>query len=143
MSLDPICEQARSRIEAFVRDGDGDEGILAATLDGILELDETQLDPETAAAELAARHIAECPACRRWRDAKDPARAARRERLARYCCARMAVAIEDPAAPVRFSFTMFRGEDPCWCIGEDWSFARFCPWCGRPLPDDALEEPSA
>jgi len=35
----------------------------------------------------------------------------------------------------RFSFELYRGEDPCWKIDEKLVFASYCPWCGRKLPN--------
>ncbi|ALN58193.1 hypothetical protein GLE_2845 [Lysobacter enzymogenes] len=138
MPLPPACLSAQRCIDEFVRVG-GDADLIAATLDGLLELDETQLGPAEAAAELAARHIADCPHCRPWRDARDPARAAWRARTARYCCAAMFEAVNEPRARPTFSFALFRNEDPCWRIDGQWSFARYCPWCGKPLPERAFE----
>jgi hypothetical protein len=35
----------------------------------------------------------------------------------------------------RFSFFLFRDEDPCWQIDGQNAFAVYCPWCGRKLPN--------
>ncbi|MCL6532123.1 MAG: hypothetical protein K6U12_02435 [Armatimonadetes bacterium] len=86
----------------------------------------------------ALKHIRNCPKCRAWIHAVIPSEVLRRQRrLSRYCCAAMFVAVEEyklHRVP-RIRFTMFRGEDPCWMIEDYAAFLRFCPWCGKPLPD--------
>jgi len=84
------------------------------------------------------KHIRQCPKCRGWFHAIVPANILQRQRrLSNYCCAGMFTAVEESAniATPRFSFTMFRGEDPCWMINGDYAFACYCPWCGKKLPD--------
>jgi hypothetical protein len=61
-----------------------------------------------------------------------------RERAEKYCCAQMQGAVDGDDG-TKFSFEMFRNEDPCWCINDDYAFARFCPWCGKELPDGSFE----
>jgi hypothetical protein len=46
---------------------------------------------------------------------------------------------EKQASPPRFAWSMSRGE-PCWLINDDWSFAKYCPWCGTKLPEDGVFE---
>ena len=86
----------------------------------------------------AADHAHKCPKCRAWIHAVVPADVLRRQsRLTRYCCAGMFVAVEeaDPASDNRVTFEMFRGEDPCWMFDGKRTFASYCPWCGRELPN--------
>jgi hypothetical protein len=88
--------------------------------------------------EMSVRHLRECPRCRAWVSTIVPEAQYRRQaRLARYCCAGMFCAVEEHAARglPRFSFGMFRGEDPCWQIDGENAFAVYCPWCGAKLPD--------
>jgi hypothetical protein len=61
----------------------------------------------------------------------------RQARQARYCCAGMFCAVEEHESrqTPRFSFAMFRDEDPCWQIDGQNAFAVYCPWCGTKLPD--------
>jgi len=84
------------------------------------------------------KHLRECPRCRPWVSTIVPEQLYRRQaRLARYCCAGMFCAIEesDSRQTPRFSFSLFRGEDPCWQIDGKNTFAVYCPWCGKKLPD--------
>jgi len=86
----------------------------------------------------AIEHIRQCPKCRAWFHSIVPADVLRRQsRLARYCCAGMFVAVEeaDGGQENRVTFEMFRGEDPCWMFAGKHTFASYCPWCGRKLPD--------
>ncbi len=83
-------------------------------------------------------HFEECAACRAWISAiVPPSVYLGQSRLARYCCAAMFCAVEEwkERGRPRFEFSMFRGEDPCWKIDDAHSFARYCPWCGKKLPD--------
>jgi len=84
------------------------------------------------------KHVRECPRCRAWVSTIVPEAHYRRQaRLARYCCAGMFCAVEEHEMrqTPRFSFSMFRGEDPCWQIDGVNAFAVYCPWCGTKLPD--------
>ena len=83
-------------------------------------------------------HIRQCPKCREWFHSIVPTNVLQRQhRLSKYCCAGMFTAVEESTirATPRFSFTMFRGEDPCWMIDGINAFASYCPWCGKRLPD--------
>jgi len=84
----------------------------------------------------SVKHLRECPRCRPWVATIVPPEGYRRQaRQARYCCAGMFCAVEEyESHPPRFSFTMFRGEDPCWQIDGEAAFAVYCPWCGAKLP---------
>jgi hypothetical protein len=84
------------------------------------------------------KHLRECPRCRVWVSTiVSEERYRRQARLARYCCAGMFCAVEEYEShqTPRFSFLLFRGEDPCWQIDGRMAFAVYCPWCGRKLPD--------
>lgn len=86
----------------------------------------------------AVKHIRECPKCREWFHSIVPTNVLQRQqRLSKYCCPGMFTAVEEPTTRTtpRFSFTMFRGEDPCWMIDGMNAFACYCPWCGKKLPD--------
>ena len=88
-------------------------------------------------------HVRKCPKCREWIHRVIPDDILRRQRrLTRYCCAGMFVAVEeaDDKATNRFTFEMFRGEDPCWLIDGIHAFASYCPWCGKKLPDKPFIE---
>ena len=82
------------------------------------------------------KHMRECPRCRPWVATLVPPEFYRRQaRQARYCCAGMFCAVEEyERHPPRFSFIMFRDEDPCWQIDGHTAFANYCPWCGKKLP---------
>ena len=101
--------------------------------------DAPAVDTERKAEEgKAIKHLRECPRCRPWTGTIVPEHMYRRQAaLARYCCAGMYCAVEEHAerGGPRFSFTMFRDEDPCWQIDGHDAFASYCPWCGRKLPD--------
>jgi hypothetical protein len=84
------------------------------------------------------KHLRECPTCRAWVSTIVSEEHYRRQaRLARYCCAGMFCAVEEYESrqTPRFSFLMFRGEDPCWQIDGKDAFAVYCPWCGTKLPN--------
>ena len=86
----------------------------------------------------AIDHVRKCPKCRAWIHSVVPADVLRRQsRLTRYCCAGMFVAVEeaDERSKNRVTFEMFRGEDPCWMFDGKRTFASYCPWCGKKLPD--------
>lgn len=141
---DPVstnCQNARKVLTAF-RAVSHDESILRMALDGMIEIDEGCLG--NSKAENAARHVESCAACTAWLDEFYPnraaSRAAREQREQIYCCTSMSFAVRDKEAQTRFSFVMFRGEDPCWRINDDYSFARFCPWCGQHLPDGPFQD---
>ena len=85
----------------------------------------------------SVKHLRECPRCRPWVSTiVSPERYRRQARLALYCCAGMFCAVEEHESrdTPRFSFTVFRGEDPCWQIDGKNAFAVYCPWCGTKLP---------
>lgn len=138
MKTSQTCQDARYIVLHYLEHG-SEPGFIDLVMNGMIEVDPSELDPPTAAAYRAARHIDSCEDCMRWRDARDPAAAALRARSALYCCVSMYHAVTDPDVEVPFSFEWFRGETACWCIGEDRSFARYCPWCGSELPCGPFE----
>ncbi|MGJ8695780.1 MAG: hypothetical protein ACSHYF_05640 [Verrucomicrobiaceae bacterium] len=95
-------------------------------------------DDETARDAEAVGHVRSCPKCRAWISHVIPKSILRRQqRLTRYCCARMFVAVEEPdGAKNHIQFELFRNEDPCWKIDGKWSFISHCPWCGTKLPKE-------
>lgn len=93
--------------------------------------------------EKAIKHIRQCPKCREWFHRVTPEATLRRQsRLARYCCAGMFVAVEEFEGDNRnrIEFELFRGEDPCWKVDGIRTFASYCPWCGKKLPDKPFIE---
>jgi hypothetical protein len=91
----------------------------------------------------AIDHIRKCPKCRKWFHSIIPEDILRRQkRLTRYCCAGMFVAFEEADGKTnnQITFEMFRGEDPCWKIDGIRTFASYCPWCGKKLPDKPFIE---
>ena len=91
---------------------------------------------DRATDEKSLQHVRRCPRCRDWIHAIVPADVLERQsRLTKYCCAGMFVAVEEPQRSTNhLSFEMFRGEDPCWKIDGQYTFASYCPWCGKRLP---------
>ena len=85
----------------------------------------------------ATEHIRKCPKCRDWIYSVIPKDVMQRQsRLARYCCAGMYVAVEEPKnKKSRVSFFLFRGEDPCWTVEGIFPSITYCPWCGKELPN--------
>jgi len=102
---------------------------------GCIAADDGHVSPSLA-QQIA--HVADCPACQAWLDVVDPGRVTAREKAQKYCCAHMQGAVNGDEG-TRFSFAMFRNEDPCWRINDDYAFARFCPWCGKALPAGPFE----
>jgi hypothetical protein len=125
----PICRRHREWLIDYYRSG---EPIVLRFF--------TEASPvrqrDKAEESQSVKHLRECPRCRPWVATIVPPEGYRRQaRQARYCCAGMFCAVEEyETYPPRFSFTMFRGEDPCWQIDGQNSFAHYCPWCGTKLP---------
>jgi hypothetical protein len=93
----------------------------------------------------ALSHLQDCEACQQWADTIYPERLAQRKRiaahqkrLAKYCCGQMMHAMNEADAGVKVEFAYFRDEI-CWRINNDWTFAQYCPWCGKALPDKPFE----
>ena len=118
---------------------------LDLAIQGCIEVEQAHF-PDRPIYEAAA-HMENCAECQAWSadwlDKLYPERAQRRERLAKYCCVSMFDAVTMPEAATKFTFTLFRGEDACWCINEEYVFARFCPWCGLALPSAPFEPDSS
>lgn len=137
---DPLCAQARQTIEALGTQLK-DDGILQLAISGAIAVEPKLFS--NAALNDAAAHCEHCADCQQWSaallDSLYPERVAMRERLAKYCCVSMFNAVTDATEAIRFSFERFRNEDPCWLINREYSFARFCPWCGTRLPEQAFE----
>lgn len=143
------CELTREAVIEYRRHP-GNASPLDLALGGAIEVEAGVL--ESPSAEAAAGHIAGCNDCKAWLDTllsleQRAAQLAWQARLARYCCLRMLHAVNPDiavrqtghAAGVRFSFERFRGEDACWCINDTYVFARYCPWCGKELPNEHFE----
>ena len=143
MTTDETCLAARQTM-ASMRDRIDGDAALKLTLEGMIAVEEAHFPDRTTYEAMA--HIEECAACQRWSaswmDAQFPERVTHRERQSKYCCVHMFSAATHPDAEVRFAFEMFRGEDACWSINEQYAFARFCPWCGQELPNRAFEPES-
>jgi hypothetical protein len=91
----------------------------------------------------AVKHLRECPKCSAWVATIVPPDMFRRQsRQAKYCCAGMFCAVEEPGhrGSPQITFSLFRGEDPCWQIDGKNAFLRFCPWCGKKLPEKPFIE---
>ena len=129
------CMEARDDLlgRLSARDPGNSDIWLAVT--GCIEPDDDNFSPLITQQ---ITHIANCPSCQKWLDSIDPGRITARERAKKYCCAQMQGAVNADAG-TKFSFEMFRNEDPCWCINDEYVFARFCPWCGKALPTGAFE----
>jgi hypothetical protein len=134
------CSTARPTISALGGQL-ADTPALDLAIQGCIEVEQAHF-PDKPIYEAAA-HMENCVECQAWSadwlDKLYPERAQRRERLAKYCCVSMFDAVTLPDAATKFSFTMFRGEDACWCINDEYVFARFCPWCGQALPHGPFE----
>lgn len=139
-TADAICQHARQVVMRLRPRLDEQPALMMAVL-GAIAVEEEHF-PDRASFEAAA-HIEDCAACGQWRedwlDGEFPERVAHRERVSKYCCSTMVLAVTRPDAGVRFSFEMFRGEDACWLIDDTYAFAHFCPWCGQALPDHPFE----
>jgi len=136
MPVPENCHDHQKTVSRF-RAQDHDDSILAMALEGMIDIESAAFGD--AAVDVAVAHVAECNACQSWLDELYPVRVQAREKLAKYCCAWMMDAVSNPEAEVRFAFTLFRGEDPCWCINDNYVFANFCPWCGGKLPQRPIE----
>lgn len=107
-------------------------------------IDELPVQSDKKADEAkAVKHLRECPKCRNWVNTIVPESTLRRQsRQAKYCCSGMFCAIEEPGqrGSPHITFSMFRGEDPCWQIDGNNAFLVYCPWCGKKLPDKPFIE---
>ncbi|MBF5005888.1 hypothetical protein [Diaphorobacter caeni] len=144
MTTIAACTSARQVLSAQ-RERLRDDAALQLAVTGCIEVERSGF-PEQSIFD-AALHCEDCAQCQAWAgallDELNPERVTRRGRVARYCCLSMFDAVTSLDARVRFSFELFRYEDPCWCINGEYVFARHCPWCGTRLPDGAFEEDGA
>jgi hypothetical protein len=134
----PICHANRSWLVSRYKL----EAMIALRF---LSDDEPVAEGDKETDRKALDHVRKCPKCRQWIHLVIPSDTLHRQRrLKRYCCAGMFVAVEeaDGQSKNRIAFELFRGEDPCWMIDGIRSFASYCPWCGKKLPDKPfVEEP--
>ena len=127
----PICRRHREWLVDFYK---SPEFIVLRFFSNAVPIRER----DRPAEDHSTQHVRECPRCRTWVSTiVSPEQYRRQARLARYCCAGMFCAVEEHPShqTARFSFTMFRDEDPCWQIDGKNAFAVYCPWCGAKLPD--------
>jgi hypothetical protein len=136
MSKIKTCELARQTISDYDRQDDCDRFLLSMALDGAIEIKNDTF--EDTVIEESARHISKCIECQDWLDILYPDRQILRKRVAKYCCIEMFNAIDEADADVRFSYAFYYDEGS-WQINEKFTFARFCPWCGKPLPTGSYE----
>lgn len=106
--------------------------------------DNTPVDEAKVTEEAKAiKHLRECPKCKPWVSTiVSPDMFRRQARQSKYCCSGMFCAVEEPEerGSPHITFTMFRGDDPCWQVDGKNAFLRFCPWCGKKLPDKPFIE---
>ena len=95
----------------------------------------------TNEGENAVAHIQTCEKCNLWlRDLTNTDAIQRMERLSRYCCPQMFVAVEEPEdESIHLKIRLFRDEN-LWMIdqpsrGFGFEFFSFCPWCGKRFPE--------
>jgi len=136
MPIPQTCKDSQQIVSRY-REQDHDDSVLGMALDGMIEIESATFGD--AAVDVAVAHVAECSLCQTWLDELYPIRVELREKLAKYCCASMLDAASNPESEARFTFALFRGEDPCWCINDNLVFAKFCPWCGCKLPQRPFE----
>lgn len=136
MSTRNLCKDSQQTVSRY-KEQDHDDSVLRFALESMIEVEGAGFGD--AAVDIAVGHIAKCSLCQAWLDDIYPMRIEAREKLAKYCCATMLDAVRNPQAEARFTFTLFRGEDPCWCINDSVVFVRFCPWCGCELPQRSFE----
>jgi len=132
----PICRANREWLIQYYK---APERIVLRYFQDDTPVDEAKRSEQAKAIE----HLRQCPKCRPWVSTiVTPAMFERQSRQSQYCCAGMFCAVEEPeerGAP-HITFTLFRGEDPCWQIDGQDSFLRFCPWCGKQLPERPFVE---
>lgn len=130
------CKDAQNLILEY-REFDHDAFALDLALTGAIEIDDTAIPDEKV--QQAAKHISECQQCRPWLEALYPVTFAIEKRIAKYCCSQMFAAVTDPNNETTFSLVPFRDES-CWTINGHMEFAKFCPWCGKELPEKPFED---
>lgn len=129
------CMKARADLLDHLSPRDTGESAVWLAASGCIETDDENFSPLIMQQII---HVASCRSCQKWLDFIDLSRITARERAEKYCCAQMQGAVAGDNG-TKFSFEMFRNEDPCWCINDDYAFARFCSWCGKELPDGSFE----
>ncbi|WP_215399548.1 hypothetical protein [Rheinheimera oceanensis] len=95
----------------------------------------------TSEGQKAVEHIQTCKKCKLWvRDLTQTEDIVRMERLSRYCCPQMFVAVEEPKQEgLHLKIRQFRDEN-LWMIDQPgreigFEFFGFCPWCGNKFPE--------
>jgi len=127
----PICRSHREELIERFKD-------IEMILLQFFEFNKNSSRALSAPSKKSIEHIHKCKRCHQWLHAVSPDHTLRRQsRLSKYCCASMYCAVEEyeDRKSSKISFTLFRGEDPCWRISDDYSFLIYCPWCGKELPD--------
>ena len=132
MSDDSTCERARSDYVSGV------QVIDSLAIHYFAETSFFDHHPNRDLILSSRNHIRNCPACQAWLKQEVPHEIFERlERVSKYCCIMMFAAVEEPeSATVRFSFGLFRGEDPCWSIDGKSTCVSYCPWCGKRMPPE-------
>ena len=131
-----ICQRNREWLVGYYK---VPEMIVLRYLTHDMPVDDAQQSTESK----AVKHLQECPRCRAWANSIVPKSTFERQsRLVRYCCSGMFCAVEEPGqrGSPHITFSMFRGEDPCWQVDGKNAFLRYCPWCGKKLPDKPFIE---
>ncbi|GAA0662810.1 hypothetical protein [Rheinheimera tangshanensis] len=88
----------------------------------------------------AVEHIQTCMKCKSWiRDLTSAEDRERMERLTRYCCPQMFVAVEEPKEDGIHLISRHFRDERLWMIDQPdrefgFEFFSFCPWCGNKLP---------
>ena len=129
------CMEARADLLEHLSPRDTGDSAVWLAVSGGIAADDDNFSPLITQQII---HVANCQSCQKWLDFIDPSRITARERAEKYCCAQLHGAVDGDDG-TKFSFEMFRNEDPCWCINDDYAFARFCPWCGNELPNRSFE----
>lgn len=129
------CLKARADLVDHLSACDPSNSEIWLAVSGCIEPDAENFSPLIAQQ---ITHVANCRSCQQWLDLIDPGRVTARVKASKYCCAQMQDAVNGGQG-TKFSFEMFRNEEPCWRINDDYAFARFCLWCGKPLPAGAFE----
>lgn len=129
------CMKVRADLLHYLYPPDTSDSLVWLAVGGDIEADDENFSPLVARQ---INHVANCVACQKWLDTINPGRVTARETAAKYCCAHMQGAVNDNDR-TKFSFEMFRNEEPCWRINDDYAFAQFCPWCGQALPCGPFE----
>ena len=91
-------------------------------------------------------HVRQCGDCRDWmHTVADEKWVVRQGRLARYCCAQMFGAVEEPKSSshkIEWLHAVHPDYGPFWSIDGKATHLAFCPWCGHRMPSKPFVEPS-